>query len=95
MGLGCGDEWRQKHPKWCSMLDGVLGSTWAAAPDPTGVVAVGTAALDPNGPTSAIVEAVRRYNIKMAYDDKDDNIDVGWAQQHPMKALKELKRRGY
>jgi hypothetical protein len=76
-------------------LDGLIGSTWAAAPDPAGIVSVSTAALDPNRPTTAIVEAVRRYNIKMAYEENNDNIDIDWAQQHPMEALKELKRRGY
>lgn len=95
MGLGCSDESREKYPKWCSLLDGIIGSTWAAAPDPAGVVSVGTAALDPNSPKSLILEAVRRYNLKMAYLEKDDQIDIHWAEEHPMEALKELKRKGY
>ena len=94
MGLGCGEEWRQKHPRWCSLLDGVIGTTWAAAPDTIGVAAVGTAALDPAGPTAVILMKVKKYNLDM-FDQGKDGMDPVWAGQHPMEALRELKRRGY
>jgi len=32
---------------------------------------------------------------EMALQGKDDQINQPWAEQHPMEALKELKRRGY
>lgn len=96
MGLGCNDDQRQKHGKWCSLLDGILGATWAAAPDPGGVVAVGTAALDPTVPTSTILIYVKKYNDKMYIEERYDLvIDNVWASQHPLQALQELKRRGY
>jgi hypothetical protein len=65
MGLGCSDKSRQKYGKWCALLDGIIGAAGAATPDPGGVVAVGTAALDPVVPTAAISEAVRQFNLKM------------------------------
>ena len=96
MGLGCNDKSRQKYGKWCALLDGIIGAAGAATPDPGGVVAVGTAALDPVVPTAAISEAVRQFNLKMYREEKDVFIDPTWAVQHPMEALRELKRlRGY
>ncbi|MEA5113315.1 MAG: hypothetical protein VB050_04740 [Geobacteraceae bacterium] len=96
MGLGCSDKSRQNYGKWCALLDGIVGAVGAATPDPGGVVAVGTAALDPVVPTAAISEAVRQFNLKMSREEKDVFIDPTWAAQHPMEALRELKRlRGY
>jgi hypothetical protein len=91
MGLGCSDETRQKYGKWCALLDGIVGSAGAATPDPGGVVAVGTAALDPVVPTAGISEAVRMFNLKMAKEERDEYIDQTWAAQHPMEALRKLK----
>ena len=95
MGLGCNENQRQGHPKWCSLLDGVIGAVWAGAPDTVPVTAVGTAALDATVPTAAITEAVRQYNLKMVREGKDDEISAPWASQHPIQALAELRRRGY
>lgn len=95
MGLGCGEETRQKHPRWCSLFDGLIGATWAAAPDNAGVLAVGTAALEPGWTVTGVSVAVKNYNLEMALQGKDDQINQPWAEQHPIEALKELKRRGY
>jgi hypothetical protein len=94
MGLGCGDETRQKHPRWCSLFDGIIGATWAAAPDNAGVLAVGTAALDPVVPASGIAAYVYLCNQKLIARG-EDGIDTVWAQQHPMDALKKLKQMGF
>lgn len=96
MGLGCNENQRRKHGNWCAILDFAIGATWASAPDPTGAVAVGTAALDPAMPTAAISWCVEQYNNEMAAKEAFDKIiDPVWAEQHPMKALKELKNRGW
>jgi hypothetical protein len=96
MGLGCNEDQRQKHGRWCSLLDGIIGATWASSPDPGGAVAVGTAALDPEVPTAAISASVHFYNNEMAKQGKFENIiDTTWAGQHPMEAHKELNRRGW
>jgi hypothetical protein len=96
MGLGCNDDQRKRHSGWCAILDFGIGATWATAPDPTGVVAVGTAALNPTVPTAMILIYVKKYNDKLYSEERyDEIIDTAWAQQHPMQALQELKKRGY
>jgi len=92
MGLGCSDESRQKHGKWCALLDGIVAAVWAATPDKTGVTAAGTATLNPDLPTAAILLEVKKYNLEMAAKG-EDRIDPVWAGQHPMEAFRELKRR--
>lgn len=95
MGLGCSDESRQKHGKWCALLDGIVAAVWAATPDKTGVTASGTAALNPQLPKTGISAAAYYFNIEMA-DQGKEGIDPVWAEQHPMAAFRELKRRrGY
>lgn len=91
-GLGCGDNTRQKYGKWCALLDGIVGSAGAATPDPGGVVAVGTAALNPDVATAAISAKVHLFNLEMAAIGSDAHIDQPWAEQHPMEALREMKR---
>ncbi len=61
MGLGCSDESRQNNGKWCALLDGIVAAVWAATPDKTGVTAAGTAALNPDLPTAAILLEVKKY----------------------------------
>lgn len=95
MGLGCSDESRQKYGKWCALLDGIIGATWAAVPDRAGVLAVGTGVLDPNVPKAVVLIEINKYNLEMAEQGKD-GIDRVWAGEHPMEAYRELKRRrGY
>jgi hypothetical protein len=91
-GLGCSDNTRQKYGKWCALLDGIVGSAGAATPDPGGVVAVGTAALDPVVPTTVILIQIREFNHEMAKKESNLWIDPTWAEQHPMEAFRELKR---
>lgn len=96
MGLGCSDKSRQKYGKWCALLDGIIGAAGAATPDPGGVVAVGTAALDPEVPTALILMQIRKFNNDMSRKESTLWIDPVWAEQHPMEAFRELKRlRGF
>ena len=92
MGLGCSDKSRQKYGKWCALLDCIIGAAGAATPDPGGVVAVGTAALDPDVLKAGISAKVHFFNCEMAAQGRDVQIDQTWAEQHPMEALRELKR---
>ncbi|MEA5113312.1 MAG: hypothetical protein VB050_04725 [Geobacteraceae bacterium] len=92
MGLGCSDESRQKYGKWCALLDWIVGTAGAATPDPGGVVAVGTAVLDPGVLKAGISAKVHLFNCEMAAKGSDVQIDQAWAEQHPMEALRELKR---
>ncbi len=92
MGLECTEEYRKKHPKTCYLLDFSVGAVFARMPT---VAGVGNAALDPAWTATGVSEAVRQYNLKMVRDGKDDQIDPTWAGQHPVEALRELKRRGY
>jgi hypothetical protein len=94
MPLSCSDSSRQKYGKWCALLDGIVASVWASAPDPGGVVAVGTAALDPEIPTAIISTRIQRFNEEMAMQNRwEELIDPAWAQRHPLEAFREIKRR--
>lgn len=94
MPLSCSDSSRQKYGKWCALLDGIVASVWASAPDPGGVVGVGTAALDPEVATTGILIAVNNFNHKMMQQGTYEQIiDRTWASKYPLEALREIKKR--
>lgn len=91
MGIECTDEYRKAHPTTCFLLDFTVGATFARMPT---VAGVGNAALESGWTVTGVLVAVKNYNFEM-YAIGKDGIDPTWAEQHPVEALKELKRRGH